>query len=91
MNPIIWTITRTTDTDFAAVSNIFMSDGSHRADHLMGLSGNILKSVERPGYLRIGGLLTLTLGPKSFAAVTALAVGESVELGASATMTGGQK
>lgn len=80
MNPITWTITRTSDVAFAATSDLLLADGTFRADYHMGLVGNVLKSIERRGWIRVGGLLSLTLGPTSLAAVSALAVGESVTL-----------
>lgn len=75
-----WTITRTTETTFAATSDIPMSDGTFRRDAELALDGNVLRSVERRGYYRVGGLLRLTLGGASLAAITGLAVGQSIIL-----------
>ena len=76
-----WTITRTGEASYAAVSNIAMSDGSYQCDGHMALTGNVLRSVEQRGYIRIGGLVRLTLGPASLAKVTALGINDSVTLG----------
>lgn len=73
-----WTITRTTETTFAATSDIALSDGSFRGDTELALVDNVLRSVERRGYYRVGGLLRLTLGERSLGLIQALAIGESV-------------
>ncbi len=61
---------------FSVVTNQLLSDGSYRADYCMRLDGNLLRSHEERGSIRVGGLLKLTLGPKSLATVQALAVGQ---------------
>ena len=74
------TITRIAEDRYAVVTTTLLADGTYRADHAMALRGSELRSVEAPGFIRIGGLMTVRLGAKSFAAVTALAIGESVTL-----------
>jgi hypothetical protein len=72
------TITRTSIDTYRVDTDTLLSDGSYRADGCLKLHGNVLRSFERPGHIRIGGLMNLTLGPLSLARVSALAVGESV-------------
>lgn len=73
-------VTRVSSDRYAVVSDIAMSDGSMLADHYMRLDGTMLRSVERRGHIRVGGLLKLNLVPASLALVTALGVGETVGL-----------
>lgn len=48
-----------------------------RSDYDMRLTGTTLSSHEERGSVRVGGLIRIVLGPKSFAIVTALKIGES--------------
>jgi len=73
------TITRINATDFDVQTDTVLSDGSLLRDTCCRLAGNMLRSHEQRGDVRPGGLLRVTLGPQSYAAVTALAIGESVE------------
>lgn len=75
-----FTITRRDQDRYSAVSNIPMADGSVRADYFMRLDAGALRSDATAGVLRVGGTLTLNLGPVSYAAVARLAIGESVTL-----------
>ena len=81
MNKHTFTVTRMSPDRFAVTSDIFLSDGSYRADHNMALDGHLLRSVEQHGFIRIGGLLRLTLSDERLAQVQALAVGEKTVLG----------
>lgn len=71
------TITRTTATDYRVDTDVPMSDGSMRADGLMQLQGNVLRSANRRGFIRVGWAMAITLGPDSLASVSALNVGQS--------------
>lgn len=73
-------ITRESSTRYSVVTDTLLSDCTMRADHDMRLVGNILKSNEQSGTVRAGGLMNVTLGPKSFAAVSALGIGDSCKL-----------
>lgn len=74
------TITKLNENLYSAVTDIFMSDGTMRADPEMGLRGNALVSRSRPGLYRVDGVLRFNLGPVSLAAIAALNVGDSVTL-----------
>lgn len=71
------TITRTGNDTYRVDTDRLMSDGSYQADGCLKLHGNILRSFERPGCIRVGGLMNLTLGEKSLAVVQGLEIGES--------------
>ncbi len=75
-----FTVSRVTNDRFSLVTDVLMSDGSYQSDAFMGLSGNVLKSREERGLIRVGGLMKLTLGPVSLAAVKSLQVGQSITL-----------
>lgn len=78
MNTRKLTITRTSADTYRVDTDTLLSDGSYYADGYLKLHGNVLRSFERPGYIRVGGLMRLTLRPKPLATIQALAVGESV-------------
>lgn len=71
------TITRTGVDTYRVDTDRLMSDGSYQADGCLKLYGNVLRSFEKPGHIRIGGLMSITLGPQSLARVQMLAIGES--------------
>lgn len=77
---VAFKIARVTELDYSVRTDVLLCDGSYRADNRCRLTGNVLKSHEQRGDVRVGGLLKVTLGDKSFAAVAALKVGESVDL-----------
>jgi hypothetical protein len=72
------TISRTESDRYAVVTDTVLADGSFRADHHMALAGNELRSVERRGAIRTGGLLRVALGPLSLARVMAMSIGDSI-------------
>jgi len=74
------TITRTTADSYAVVTGTMLSNGMVRSDDFMALSGAELYSIEQSGHIRIGGTLRIKLGPKSFAKVQALNIGETLEV-----------
>lgn len=51
-----------------------------RSDYDMMLDGSELRSRESKGSVRVGGLMRVKLGAKSFAAVSALHIGNGVTL-----------
>lgn len=73
-------ITRLGENLYSVMMDTVMSDGSMRADYALALDGNILKSIQEKGCIRIGGNMRVTLGPKSLPIVQALQIGESAEL-----------
>lgn len=77
---ITFAITRTGLDTFAVTTNRMMSDGSFQSDSMMKLNGNKLRSFESRGACRLGGLLTLNLGPQSLAVVESLQVGDSATI-----------
>lgn len=72
------TITRQNATDYAVVTDTVLADGSLRADYCCVISAGALRSAIRPGSIRVGGLLTATLGPKAQTDLEALPVGGSI-------------
>ena len=72
------TITRESDDRFSLTTDVMLADGTLKSDDDMRLSNDVLQSHEERGHIRIGGLMRVTLGPKAYAAVTALKVGETV-------------
>jgi hypothetical protein len=74
------TISRINEKDFAVVTDKALSDGSLQSDFCMRFVGTVLRSHESPGHIRVGGTMRIILGPKSYARVLALAIGESVQL-----------
>lgn len=73
-------ITKATETRFEVVTATVLADGTLRSDSHMELVGNVLKSAERRGFIRTGGLLRVTPGPVSLAKIAALEVGQSVDV-----------
>lgn len=73
------TITRLSKTDYAVITDTLLSDGSYKQDRACRLSNDVLRSHEQRGHVRIGGLITIQLGPKSLAIVSSLAVGQSAQ------------
>ena len=69
------TITRTTETEYAVVTDTVLADGSLKADYFMRLDGDTLRTITRPGFIHVGFPFTVKLGPVSLAAVQALSVG----------------
>lgn len=67
-------ITRTTATDFDVTTPNGTRDTCMRLD-VIGL-----RSFESRGNIRIGGIMRVSLGPKSEAIVRAMAIGQTVEL-----------
>jgi len=65
-------VIRQADGRIGVTTNVLLADGSYWSDVDCALTGNVLKSVERPGHIRVGGLIKLTLGPVSLAKVQAL-------------------
>jgi hypothetical protein len=72
------TITKTGMGTFSVTTDTLMSDGTYDGDGFMRLDGNLLRSIERKGLIRIGGLKKITLGPKSLALVSSMIIGESI-------------
>lgn len=75
------TITRISDTDFSVTTDTALADGSLRSDSCCRIVDAELRSHEQRGYIRTGGLLRVTLGPKSLVILRALPIGESVTFG----------
>lgn len=73
------TISRLSENRFSVVTDRPMTNGV-QSDFSMKLDGNLLRSHEERGSIRIGGLMKLTLGPISFAAVSSLSIGSSITL-----------
>jgi len=74
-------ITRTAAGNFAVETDTLMSDGSYKQDGCCRLQGNVLRSHEQRGFIRVGGLMRITLGPASLAMVQALDIHDSVTFG----------
>lgn len=74
------TITRLADNRFAVTTDTVLTDGSLRADYAMKLTGTELTSISERGYIRISGNMRIKLGPKSFATVSNLAIGQTASL-----------
>ena len=71
------TIKKTSATGYAVIMDTVMSDGNLRADYDMHLDGRTLRSFERPGHIRTGGLLKINLGSISFPKVAKMAIGDT--------------
>lgn len=74
------TISRLAENEFSAVTNVPMTDGSFQSDLCMKLVGSALRSHSDGTFIRIDCGMRVNLGPVSFAAVSALAIGQSVTL-----------
>jgi hypothetical protein len=73
-------ITRINATDYAVITSTILADGTRRRDSCCRIVGNVLRSHEQSGHIRIGGLLRIVLGPRSFAILTGLTIGQSITL-----------
>lgn len=74
-------ITRLDQTLYAVRTATVLTDGTVQADDRMHLTGNVLRFAPcLPGWIRTYPPFAVTLGPKSFARVLALAVGETATL-----------
>ena len=74
------TITRHDGERYSVITDTVLSDGSQRMDTDMRLDGHELRSHEQHGYIRVAGLLRVTLGPKAYAIISTLPIGETVTL-----------
>lgn len=73
------TIQRLTETDYAVITTVVLADGSFRADYCCALEGNVLKSQQRKGVIRVGGLMKVTiLNEDALSQIRALKVGETL-------------
>lgn len=70
-------ITRTGNATYAVETDTVLADGSKRADGCMALVGSTLRSVEKTGYIRVGGTMAITLGPIARAKTLGLRIGGS--------------
>lgn len=73
-------ITRTSEDTYRVDTDRMLADGSYQADGCLKLDGNRLRSFEKLGHIRVGGLISLKLGEQSLPRVKALKIGESVAL-----------
>ncbi len=74
-----FTVTRSTADRFSVTSNIPLSDGTMQADTAMCLQGQTLRVAVSKGDIRIRQFC-VKLGPIALAKVSALAIGETVQL-----------